>query len=130
MTETRNAILTFAEIGTASGSLNCCRDLNGLFEISKVTHILVSPEMVNDNIIFKQAGAYIRHTRCIHTEYTPRLRTKAVKVGKIPSPDSFHLSRSATDGQVFADFQHHYFLQQCNIFGRRTAMPWSRLPYF
>ncbi|WP_354002723.1 DUF6577 family protein, partial [Paramuribaculum intestinale] len=63
--------------------------------------------MVNDNIIFKLGrGIYTAHK--VHTsEYTPRLRTKAVKVGKIIARQFPFVSVSVLDGQVFADFQHH-----------------------
>ncbi|WP_304611710.1 DUF6577 family protein [Paramuribaculum intestinale] len=107
MTETRNAILTFAENRDSFRFAELLLYLNGLFEISKVTLSWYLREMVNDNIIFKLGrGIYTAHK--VHTsEYTPRLRTKAVKVGKIIARKFPFVSVCVLDGQVFADFQHH-----------------------
>lgn len=107
MTETRTAILTFAENRDNFRFAELLSYPNGLFEISKVTLSWYLREMVNDNIIFKLGrGIYTAHK--VHTsEYTPRLRTKAVKVGKIIARKFPFVSVSVLDGQVFADFQHH-----------------------
>lgn len=66
MTETRTAILTFAENRDSFRFAELLSYLNGLFEISKVTLSWYLREMINDNIIFKLGLAYIRHTRCRH----------------------------------------------------------------
>lgn len=107
MTETRTAILTFAENRDSFRFAELLSYLNGLFEISKVTLSWYLREMINDNIIFKLGrGIYTAH-KVQTSEYTPRLRTKAVKVGKIIARKFPFVSVSVLDGQVFADFQHH-----------------------
>ena len=81
MTETRTAILTFAENRDSFRFAELLSYLNGLFEISKVTLSWYLREMINDNIIFKLGrGIYTAHK--VHTsEYPPRLSAKALKVG-------------------------------------------------
>lgn len=107
MTETRTAILSFAANRESFRFAELLSYLNGLFEISKVTLSWYLRELINDNIIFKLGrGIYTAH-RLQTSEYTPRLRNKAVKIGKTLARQFPFVSISVFDGQVFADFQHH-----------------------
>ena len=107
MTETRSAILTFAENRDSFRFAELLLYLNGLFKISKVTLSWYLRDMINDNIIFKLGrGIYTAH-RVQTSEYTPRLRNKAVRIGNIVAQQFPFVLVSVLDGQVFADFQHH-----------------------
>ncbi|WP_354022659.1 DUF6577 family protein, partial [Duncaniella muris] len=107
MTETRTAILMFAENRDSFRFAELLSYLNGLFEISKVTLSWYLREMINDNVIFKLGrGIYTAH-KVQTAEYEPRLRDKAVKIGKIIARKFPFVSVCVLDGQVFADFQHH-----------------------
>lgn len=107
MTETRTAILTFAENRDSFRFAELLSYLNGLFEISKVTLSWYLREMINDSIIFKLGrGIYTAH-KVQTSEYTPRLRNKAVRISKIVARQFPFVLVSVLDGQVFADFQHH-----------------------
>ncbi|MBJ2197556.1 hypothetical protein [Barnesiella sp. CU968] len=66
MTETRTAILTFAENRDSFRFAELLSYLNGLFEISKVTLSWYLREMVKTTLFSNLAEAYIRLTRCIH----------------------------------------------------------------
>ena len=62
MTETRTAILMFAENRDSFRFAELLSYLNGLFEISKVTLSWYLREMINDNVIFKLGrGIYTAH---------------------------------------------------------------------
>lgn len=107
MTETRTAILTFAENRESFRFAELLSYLNELFQISKVTLSWYLKEMVNENILFR-LGRGIYTTRKVQTlEYTPHMRNRAVKIGKSLARKFPFLSVSVLDGQVFADFQHH-----------------------
>ncbi len=107
MIETRAAIIAYAENRESFRFADLLSYLNGIINISKVTLSWYLREMVKGNILFKLGrGIYTsrRHqTQC----YTPRLRNKALKIGKLIAGAFPFIKVSVFDGQVLADFQHH-----------------------
>ena len=81
--------------------------LNSIISITKVTLSWYLREMVKDNVLFKLGrGIYTSRS---HREicYTPILRDKAIKIGKLIAGAFPFIKVSVFDGQVLADFQHH-----------------------
>lgn len=107
MIETRAAIMTYAENRESFRFADLLAYLNSIINISKVTLSWYLREMVKDNILFKLGrGIYTsrqQHTMC----YTPRLRDKAIKIGKLIAEAFPFINICVFDGQVLADFQHH-----------------------
>lgn len=107
MIETRAAILTYVENRESFQFADLYSYLNSIINISKVTLSWYLRDMVKENILFKLGrGIYTsrqQQTMC----YTPRLRDKAIKIGKLIAPAFPFIKTSIFDGQVLADFQHH-----------------------
>ena len=107
MIETRAAIMMYAENRESFRFDDLLSYLNNIINISKVTLSWYLREMVKDNILFKLGrGIYTtqqQHTMC----YTPRLRDKAIKIGKLITGAFPFINICVFDGQVLADFQHH-----------------------
>lgn len=107
MTETRTAILTFAENRESFRFAELLSYLNELFKISKVTLSWYLKELINDNLLFKLGrGIYTTH-KVRTAEYVPRLRRRIVKIYKAINRRFPFTTISVLDGQIFADFQHH-----------------------
>lgn len=107
MIETREAIMTYAENRDSFRFSDLLLHLNSFITISKVTLSWYLREMVKDNILFK-LGRGIYTSRQHHAScYTPRLRDKVIKLGKLISKAFPFIRFSVFDGQVLADFQHH-----------------------
>lgn len=107
MIETRSAIMMYAENREFFLFADLLSYLNSMINISKVTLSWYLREMVKDNILFK-LGRGIYTTRRQHTTgYSPRLRNKAIKIGKLIAGAFPFVKTSVFDGQVLADFQHH-----------------------
>lgn len=107
MTETRAAILTFAEKRDSFRFTELFVYLNELFEISKVTLSWYLREMVKNQILFKLGrGIYTSKSVAIK-EYEPHLRSEALKVGSKIEKAFPLLTISIFDGQNLSDFQHH-----------------------
>ena len=81
--------------------------LNRIINISKVTLSWYLREMVNENILFKLGRGIYTSRRQQAMCYTPRLRDKAIKIGKHIAGAFPFVKVSVFDGQVLADFQHH-----------------------
>ena len=81
--------------------------LNSIINISKVTLSWYLREMVKDNILFKLGRGIYTSRRQHAVCYTPRLRDKAIKIGKLIARVFPFIKISVFDGQVLADFQHH-----------------------
>lgn len=99
--------MTYAENRDSFQFADLLSYLNRIFTISKVTLSWHLREMVKDNILFKLGrGIYTsrQHQTAI---FTPRLRTKAIKIGRLISRAFPFIKISVFDGQVLADFQHH-----------------------
>lgn len=107
MIETRTAIMTYAENRESFRFADLLLYLNSIIEISKVNLSWYLRELVKDDILFKLGrGIYtsrIRQATC----YTPRLRKKAIKFGRLIAAAFPFIKISVFDGQVLADFQHH-----------------------
>lgn len=107
MTGTRAAILSYAEERESFRFSDLFAYLNNLFEISKVTLSWYLRELVKDSVLYR-IGRGIYTMRGIRTfEYTPRLSTKALRVGKSLAQVFPFVTVSVFDGNVIADFQHH-----------------------
>lgn len=107
MIETRAAIMTYAENREAFRFADLLSYMNGIINISKVTLSWYLREMVKDNILFKLGrGIYTSRPQQAMC-YTPRLRDKAIKIGKLIARAFPFVKTSVFDGQVLADFQHH-----------------------
>lgn len=107
MTETRVAIMTYAANRESFRFADLLSYLNGIISISKVTLSWYLREMVKDNILFKLGRGIYTSRRHQATSYTPRLRAKAIKIGKLIADTFPYTKISIFDGQVLADFQHH-----------------------
>lgn len=81
--------------------------LNSVINISKVTLSWYLSEMVKDNVLFKLGRGIYTARQQKAVDYTPRLREKAVKIGKLITKTFPFVRISVFDGQVLADFQHH-----------------------
>jgi len=107
MIETRAAIMTYAENRESFRFADLLSYLNGIINISKVTLSWYLREMVKNNILFKLGRGIYTSRRHQATCYTPRLRDKAIKIGKLIAGAFPFIKISVFDGQVLADFQHH-----------------------
>lgn len=107
MIETRAAIMTYAENRESFRFADLLSYLNGMINISKVTLSWYLREMVKDNILFKLGRGIYTSRRHQATCYTPRLRDKVIKIGKLIAGAFPFISISVFDGQVLADLQHH-----------------------
>ncbi len=107
MIETRAAIMTYAENRESFRFADLLSYLNEIINISKVTLSWYLREMVKDNILFKLGRGLYTSRRHQVTRYTPRLRDKAIKMGKLIAGTFPFIRISVFDGQVLADFQHH-----------------------
>lgn len=107
MTETRTAILSYAENRETFRFSDLFLYLNKLFNISKVTLSWYLRDMVNANILFK-LGRGIYTSRNVPTsEYLPRLSRQTIIIAKKIAKSFPFISISVWDGDVIADFQHH-----------------------
>ena len=107
MIETRAAIMTYAENRESFRFADLLSYLNSIINISKVTLSWYLREMVKDNILFKLGRGIYTSRRQQAICYTPRLRDKAIKIGKLIAEAFPFIKTSVFDGQVLADFQHH-----------------------
>lgn len=107
MIETRAAIMTYAENRESFRFADLLSYLNSMINISKVTLSWYLREMVKDNILFKLGRGIYTSRRHQATCYTPRLRDKVIKIGKLIAGAFPFISISVFDGQVLADLQHH-----------------------
>lgn len=107
MIETRAAIMTYAENRESFRFADLLSYLNGMINISKVTLSWYLREMVKDNILFKLGRGIYTSRQHQSMCYTPRLREKAIKLGKLIAGAFPFIKVSFFDGQVLADFQHH-----------------------
>lgn len=107
MIETRTAIMTFAENRESFRFADLLSYLNSIINISKVNLSWYLREMVKDNILFKLGRGIYTSRRQQAIPYTPRLRDKAIKVGKLIAGAFPFIKISVFDGQVLADLQHH-----------------------
>lgn len=107
MTDTRIAILNYAESRNSFKFSDLLNYMNDVARISKGTLSWHLREMVKDCILFKLGrGIYTRHTQKI-VEYKPRIRRKGVSLYKKIIREFPFISVSVFDGQVLADFQQH-----------------------
>lgn len=107
MIETRTAIMTYAENRDSFRFSDLLAYLNGIISISKVTLSWYLREMVKDNVLFKLGrGIYTSRQHSV-TNYVPRLRKKAIKIGQLIAGAFPFVEISVFDGQVLADLQHH-----------------------
>lgn len=107
MIETRAAIMTYAENRESFRFADLLSYLNSIINISKVTLSWYLREMVKDNNLVKLGrGIYTSRRQQVKC-YTPRLRDKAIKIGKLIAGVFPFIKISVFDGQVLADFQHH-----------------------
>ena len=107
MIETRAAIMTYAENRESFRFADLLSYLNSIINISKVTLSWYLREMVNDNILFKLGRGIYTSRQQQAVCYAPRLRDKAIKIGKLIAGAFPFIKTSVFDGQVLADFQHH-----------------------
>lgn len=107
MIETRAAIMTYAENRESFRFADLFSYLNSIINISKITLSWYLREMVNDNILFKLGRGIYTSRQHQAMCYTPRLRDKAIKIGKLIAGVFPFVKISVFDGQVLADFQHH-----------------------
>ncbi|MBD5358701.1 MAG: hypothetical protein HDR88_17215 [Bacteroides sp.] len=107
MIETRAAIMTYAENRESFRFADLLSYLNSIINISKVTLSWHLREMVKNNILFKLGRGIYTSRRQQTICYTPRLRDKAIKIGKLIAGAFPFIKTSVFDGQVLADFQHH-----------------------
>ena len=107
MIETRAAILTYAENREYFRFADLYSYLNSIINISKVTLSWYLREMVKENILFKLGRGIYTSRQQQATCYTPRLRDKAIKIGKLIASAFPFIKASIFDGQILADFQHH-----------------------
>lgn len=107
MTETRAAIMTYAENRESFRFADLLSYLNSIIHISKVNLSWYLREMVRDNILFKLGRGIYTSRRNVSTTYTPRLRERAIKIGKLIAVAFPFLEISVFDGQIISDFQHH-----------------------
>lgn len=107
MIETRAAIMTYAENRESFRFSDLLSYLNSIITISKVTLSWHLREMVKDNILFKLGRGIYTSRQHQASCYTPRLRDKAIKLGKLIAGAFPFIKISVFDGQVLADFQHH-----------------------
>ena len=99
--------MTYAENRESFRFADLLSYLNGMINISKVTLSWYLREMVKDNILFKLGRGIYTSRRHQATCYTPRLRDKVIKIGKLIAGAFPFISISVFDGQVLADLQHH-----------------------
>ena len=107
MIETRTAIMTYAENRESFRFSDLLSYLNSVFTISKVTLSWYLREMVKDNILFKLGRGIYTSRQHQATCYAPRLREKAIKLGKLIARAFPFIKICVFDGQALADFQHH-----------------------
>ncbi len=107
MIETRAAIMTYAENRESFRFADLLSYLNEIINISKVTLSWYLREMVKDNILFKLGRGLYTSRRHQVTRYTPRLRDKAIKMGKLIAGTFPFIRISVFDGQVLEDLQDH-----------------------
>ncbi len=107
MIETRTAIMTYAENRDSFRFADLLSYLNGIINISKVTLSWYLREMVKDNILFKLGRGIYTSRRHQGKCFTPGLRDKAVKLGRLIARAFPFIKFSIFDGQVLADLQHH-----------------------
>ncbi len=107
MIETRAAIMTYAENRESFRFSDLLSYLNSILTISKVTLSWYLREMVKDNILFKLGRGIYTSRQHKAVCYTPRLRDKAIKIGKLIAGAFPFIEISVFDGQVLSDFQHH-----------------------
>ena len=107
MIETRTAIMTYAENRESFRFSDLLSYLNSIITISKITLSWYLREMVKDNILFKLGRGIYTSRQHQATCYTPRLRDKAINLGKLIAGAFPFIKLSVFDGQVLADFQHH-----------------------
>lgn len=107
MTDTRSDILTFAQNRDSFRVADVYAFLNQSIEISKVTLSWYLSGMVKDGILHKLGRGIYTDKSVSQVEYTPRLRDKAVKIGKEVAKNYPFINVSVLDGQIFCDFQHH-----------------------
>lgn len=107
MIETRAAIRTYAENRESFRFADLLSYLNSITNISKVTLSWYLREMVKDNMLFKLGRGIYTSRKQQAMYYTPRLRDKAIKIGKLIATAFPFIKTSIFDGQVLADFQHH-----------------------
>lgn len=110
MTETRTAILSYADGRDSFRFAELLGYLNSLFEISKVTLSWYLREMVKDSVLFKLGRGIYTACNVQTREYTPRLSNRTIKTCKTISKVFPFISVSGFDGKVLADFQHHLSL--------------------
>ncbi len=107
MIETRTAIMMYAGNRESFRFADLLSYLNSIINISKVTLSWYLREMVKDNLLFKLGRGIYTSRKHQLTDYTPRLRDKAIRIGKLISGAFSFIKISVFDGQVLADFQHH-----------------------
>ncbi len=107
MNETRPAIMEYAENRESFRFSDLLSYLNSIIPISKVTLSWYLREMVKDNILFKLGRGIYSSRQHQAACFTPRLRDKAIKIGKLISASFPFIDISVFDGQVLSDFQHH-----------------------
>lgn len=107
MTETKTAILIFAENRESFRFSELLSYLNNMFEISKVTLSWYLKKMVEESLLYKLGRGIYTSMRICSTEYVPRLGKTAVTVFRKLSAQFRFIGISVFDGDVLADFQHH-----------------------
>ncbi len=107
MTDTRVAILNYAESRNSFRFSDLLRYMNEITQISKVTLSWYLREMVKDSILFKLGrGLYTRHAQN-KVEYEPHIRKKGYTLYNKLSKAFPFIDICVFDGQVLADFQQH-----------------------
>ncbi len=107
MIETRTAIMMYAENRESFRFADLLSHLNSIINISKVTLSWYLRELVKDNMLYKLGRGIYTSRPHQATTYTPRLRNKAIKIGKLIAGAFPFIKLSVFDGQALADFQHH-----------------------
>ena len=107
MTETKAAILSYAESRESFRFADLLSYLNGLFKISKVNLSWHLKELLKDNLLFKLGRGIYTLQNAPTNKYVPRLGNKIIRVGKALSSAFPFITISVFDGNVLADFQHH-----------------------
>lgn len=107
MTETKAAILSYAESRESFRFADLLSYLNGLFKISKVNLSWHLKELLKDNLLFKLGRGIYTLQNAPTNKYVPRLGNKIIRVEKALSSAFPFITISVFDGNVLADFQHH-----------------------